>query len=297
MSGSPSRPLEVLQRMVLVIQAEPGCHERSSLCRPRVRMRMPYLHPYACCQGARKSGLVRAFRPDNFAYPVRPEGHGACANAAKADARRRRDRGDFRPPAKRVGSGSRVITKDARRAKERTWTARRSAQPASAGFGSRSQQHGPTAVFAPAGELDHHTAELLSEPMDEAIEAGTRRLVVDCSQLEFCDSTGLNVLLSARLRPRPEGGAVHLAAMRPTVARVLEITGADAVFTVHETPGAGAPGLVGPGPWACEVSYGTGAFGGRPDVFGEIHRAEVRRTQSDIREVRPDEHHPALRRG
>ncbi|NJP46284.1 STAS domain-containing protein [Actinacidiphila epipremni] len=96
-------------------------------------------------------------------------------------------------------------------------------------------QHGRTAVFTPAGELDHHTADVLSEPLGAAIDAGTRRLVVDCSQLEFCDSTGLNVLLSARLRVESEGGTVHLAAMRPTVARVLEITGADVVFTVHET--------------------------------------------------------------
>lgn len=59
--------------------------------------------------------------------------------------------------------------------------------------------------------------------------------MIDCSRLEFCDSTGLNVLLSARLRAEAEGGAVHLAAMRPTVARVLEITGAEAVFTVHDS--------------------------------------------------------------
>ncbi|MGW5349922.1 STAS domain-containing protein [Streptomyces sp. NPDC004031] len=96
-------------------------------------------------------------------------------------------------------------------------------------------QHDRTAVLTPAGELDHHTADLLSEPLEAVIDAGARRLVVDCSQLEFCDSTGLNVLLGARLRAEAQGGAVHLAAMRPTVARVLEITGADVVFTVHET--------------------------------------------------------------
>jgi anti-anti-sigma factor len=96
-------------------------------------------------------------------------------------------------------------------------------------------QHGRTAVFTPAGELDHHTADLLSEPLGAAIDAGASRLVVDCSHLEFCDSTGLNVLLSARLRAEAVGGAVHLAAMQPTVARVLEITGAEAVFTVHDT--------------------------------------------------------------
>lgn len=96
-------------------------------------------------------------------------------------------------------------------------------------------QRGRSAVFAPAGELDHHTADLLSDPLDAALDAGVSRLVIDCSGLEFCDSTGLNVLLSARLRADAAGGAVHLAAMRPTVARVFEITGADAVFTVHAT--------------------------------------------------------------
>ncbi|GAA0698858.1 hypothetical protein GCM10009548_84450 [Streptomyces malaysiensis subsp. malaysiensis] len=59
--------------------------------------------------------------------------------------------------------------------------------------------------------------------------------MVDCSKLEFCDSTGLNVLLGARLKAEAEGGGVHLAGMLPIVARVFEITGADAVFTVHES--------------------------------------------------------------
>jgi anti-anti-sigma factor len=94
---------------------------------------------------------------------------------------------------------------------------------------------GPSQVFRPAGELDHHTAELLQVPLDEALDAGRSRLVVDCSQLDFCDSTGLNVLLSARLRAEASGGGVHLAGMQPVMARLLEITGAEAVFTVHDS--------------------------------------------------------------
>jgi anti-anti-sigma factor len=97
------------------------------------------------------------------------------------------------------------------------------------------RQVGRTAVFTPSGELDHHTADVLAEPLGAAVDAGVKRLVVDCAGLAFCDSTGLNVLLGARLRAEAIGGAVHLAAMRPTVARVFEITGAEAVFTVHDT--------------------------------------------------------------
>ncbi|WPO73356.1 MULTISPECIES: STAS domain-containing protein [unclassified Streptomyces] len=92
-----------------------------------------------------------------------------------------------------------------------------------------------SAVVTPAGELDHHTADLLREPLESCLADGYSRLVVDCSRLEFCDSTGLNVLLGARLKAEAAGGGVHLAGMLPVVARVFEITGAEAVFTVHET--------------------------------------------------------------
>ncbi|MBM7173785.1 STAS domain-containing protein [Streptomyces sp. G44] len=92
-----------------------------------------------------------------------------------------------------------------------------------------------SAVVTPAGELDHHTADLLREPLESCLAEGYSRLVVDCSRLEFCDSTGLNVLLGARLKAEAAGGGVHLAGMLPVVARVFEITGAEAVFTVHET--------------------------------------------------------------
>ncbi|MEU9011448.1 STAS domain-containing protein [Streptomyces sp. NPDC048479] len=94
---------------------------------------------------------------------------------------------------------------------------------------------GHSEVVKPAGELDHHTAELLRAPLDDAVEQGRVRLVIDCSELEFCDSTGLNVLLGARLKAEAAGGGVHLAGMLPVVARVFEITGADAVFTVHDS--------------------------------------------------------------
>ena len=97
------------------------------------------------------------------------------------------------------------------------------------------REEGASAVVTPAGELDHHTADLLREPIEEFLDRGFARLVVDCSQLEFCDSTGLNVLLGARLKAEAAGGGVHLAGMLPVVSRVFEITVAEAVFTLHDT--------------------------------------------------------------
>ncbi|MHB9861252.1 STAS domain-containing protein [Streptomyces sp. YIM S03343] len=97
------------------------------------------------------------------------------------------------------------------------------------------REEGSAAVVTPAGELDHHTAGLLREPLDDLLSQGITTLVVDCTRLEFCDSTGLNVLLGARLKAQSAGGRVRLAGMLPVVARVFEITGADGVFSVHDT--------------------------------------------------------------
>ncbi|WP_370416895.1 STAS domain-containing protein [Streptomyces fradiae] len=97
-----------------------------------------------------------------------------------------------------------------------------------------------TVVLALAGELDHDSAGPLRDALAEhdGSDGSGRdgfRIVVDCSGLSFCDSTGLNVLLRARLRMTEAGGRLDLAGLRPPVDRMFEITGARSVFRVYET--------------------------------------------------------------
>ncbi|MET9963420.1 STAS domain-containing protein [Streptomyces sp. NPDC006326] len=93
---------------------------------------------------------------------------------------------------------------------------------------------GTSAVVAVSGELDHDSLRPLSDALDEVFARGADRIVVDCGGLTFCDSTGLNILLRARQRAAEAGSTVELAALRPPVARMFDVTGARSVFTVHE---------------------------------------------------------------
>lgn len=89
-------------------------------------------------------------------------------------------------------------------------------------------------VLLLSGELDHDTADPLRQALAAALAgAGPARLVVDCGGLRFCDSTGLNVLLRARMAARAAGGGLELAALPRPVARMFRLTGADQVFRVH----------------------------------------------------------------
>ncbi|TDU74093.1 anti-anti-sigma factor [Streptomyces sp. KS 21] len=92
---------------------------------------------------------------------------------------------------------------------------------------------GRTAVVTLTGELDHDGPEPLVEALGQALAQDAERIVVDCGRLTFCDSTGLNIMLRGRLQAGEAGSALELAALRPVVARMFDITGARALFTVH----------------------------------------------------------------
>ncbi|MFF8837358.1 STAS domain-containing protein [Streptomyces sp. NPDC015130] len=92
-----------------------------------------------------------------------------------------------------------------------------------------------TDVLVLAGELDRDTVAPLRRAVEERL--GVARIVVDCSGLEFCDSSGLNALLRARLRARETGGRLELAGLRRPVDRMFEITGATSVFRVYGSVG------------------------------------------------------------
>jgi stage II sporulation protein AA (anti-sigma F factor antagonist) len=88
-------------------------------------------------------------------------------------------------------------------------------------------------VVTVAGEIDHDTAPVLTEAAHSLAEAGVAHIVIDCSELGFCDSTGLNVLLKSRLRTTEDGGRFALAAPGRQLCRLLELTGAGTVFELH----------------------------------------------------------------
>ena len=87
------------------------------------------------------------------------------------------------------------------------------------------------------GEIDLYTAPRLHSELTSALAASTPvQLVVDMAGVEFCDSTGMNVLLAAQRRARETGGDLQLASPRPAIKKVLQVTGLESVFTVLDNP-------------------------------------------------------------
>ncbi|WP_284574121.1 STAS domain-containing protein [Streptomyces sp. 2P-4] len=94
---------------------------------------------------------------------------------------------------------------------------------------------GREAVCRVAGDLDIETLAPAQESLSGLLGQGPPVLVVDLEEVGFCDSSGLNLLLRTRSAALEAGIDFRLAAVAPTVMRVLELTGARAVFSIHDS--------------------------------------------------------------
>ncbi|HVM66660.1 MAG TPA: STAS domain-containing protein [Acidimicrobiales bacterium] len=87
------------------------------------------------------------------------------------------------------------------------------------------------AVVKLSGEMDVANAGAVSACLSGLIDAGAD-VVIDLSDLQFIDSTGLGVLVSVGGRARQGGQRVRLRAPGKNVASTLSMTGLDRVFTI-----------------------------------------------------------------
>jgi len=92
----------------------------------------------------------------------------------------------------------------------------------------RSAQH---TVVRLAGDLDLVSCERMRETVADNLLGGP--VILDLSELGFCDSSGLRALLDLHRRAVEHKAELRLAGVRIEVRRVLEITGTLEYFELY----------------------------------------------------------------
>ncbi len=90
-----------------------------------------------------------------------------------------------------------------------------------------------SAVVTLVGELDVESATELTTVLAELAESGPAEVVVDCSHLDFIDSSGLAVLITAQERLRMRARNLSVRSPNPVVARVFAVTNLSEYFGVE----------------------------------------------------------------
>ncbi|MFE1344460.1 STAS domain-containing protein [Streptomyces sp. NPDC058757] len=94
-----------------------------------------------------------------------------------------------------------------------------------------------------SGELDIHRAEEVRSTLLRAITEAPpgAEVIVDLLYSSFCDSSGLDALLTARRRAADSGHALRLRAPSHQMVRLLKSTDTADLFPMSPAPPAGDP--------------------------------------------------------
>jgi anti-anti-sigma factor len=103
-------------------------------------------------------------------------------------------------------------------------------------FSVEEHNEGGATIVAASGELDLRTSPELEEHLDRVFSTDAQLVILDLREIEFMDSTGLRVLLTAHQRAHDTGKRFGLVRGAEQVERVLRLTGVRELLTVVDAP-------------------------------------------------------------
>jgi len=90
-------------------------------------------------------------------------------------------------------------------------------------------------VLTLSGEIDIAAAEEIGPCLDRATDRSGARVVIDLSEVDFFDCSGLRLLYRARGRLLERGGELRLVCTDPLTLRILKATGLARLTPVQPT--------------------------------------------------------------
>jgi anti-sigma B factor antagonist len=88
------------------------------------------------------------------------------------------------------------------------------------------------AVLHLRGELDSDTASQLQDTLAYLLERPVPRIVVDVTDLKFCDSVGLSSFVTSKQVIDARGGWLSFAGANPFLIQLMETVGISRYFAI-----------------------------------------------------------------
>ncbi len=86
-----------------------------------------------------------------------------------------------------------------------------------------------------SGKLDSAAADDFFSRIDEKMQEGYQRMIIDLQDLEFVSSLGLGMIVRTHSRMKKQGGNVKLARIEGAVADIFRVVGFDQILRIYPT--------------------------------------------------------------
>ena len=98
------------------------------------------------------------------------------------------------------------------------------------------ETQGTCAVVALSGRMvGSDDLSAIMEQIEKEIAKGAIYLVCDCTNLEYCNSTGLNFFVRLLTKSRNKGGDCALVQIQPAVAKLFSLSKLNEIFTSYDS--------------------------------------------------------------
>lgn len=106
-----------------------------------------------------------------------------------------------------------------------------------------SLSEGDVQIIFLEGRMDLANSMKTEAKLNEMLEAGATRIVIDFEKLEYLSSSGLRVIISVEKRLKEKGGRLFLSSLSETVENLFSITRLYELFNIRKTLSEALAGL------------------------------------------------------
>lgn len=93
--------------------------------------------------------------------------------------------------------------------------------------------NGPISVLQLKGRFDAHEVEPVNTWLQEQVNQGRAKVVINLEGVNFIDSTALSVLVRGMKICREKAGDLHLCSLQQPVRVIFELTRLDKAFDIY----------------------------------------------------------------
>jgi anti-anti-sigma factor len=84
------------------------------------------------------------------------------------------------------------------------------------------------------GKLDTNTTPEAETALNQAVEQGASKILIDFEDLDFVSSAGLRILLATAKKLGVQGGALRVCSLNETVRDIFDISGFSTLLRVFD---------------------------------------------------------------
>jgi anti-sigma B factor antagonist len=84
-----------------------------------------------------------------------------------------------------------------------------------------------------SGEIDIYTAQEFKERLYQIVDDSQNDVAIDCSSLNYIDSTGLGIFVGALKKSKLNGRNISIINLKDNIKKLFVITGLDKLFIIN----------------------------------------------------------------